>query len=133
MTHCCKSAFMFSVVSIHSAFLAVLSPCLSFCLLLTLFMLWFSFCFACAALFASVFSQLQSRSHSQEEDEQLGEVQEEEEGGGERRKVAIMEERLQGGNKDLEGKVDRDKEHQEDLVEEEEDLHQRSISETNLR
>lgn len=98
-------------------------------------MLWFSFCFACAALFASVsvFSQLQSRSHSQEVDEQLGEVQEEEEAGGERGKVAIIEGRLQGGNNELEGKVDRDKEHQEDLVEQEEDLHQRSISETNLR
>ncbi|XP_037836178.1 regulating synaptic membrane exocytosis protein 2 isoform X4 [Kryptolebias marmoratus] len=77
--------------------------------------------------------QLQSRIQSQEGDEQLGEVQEEEEGGGERRKVDIIEGRLQEGNKESGGNVDRDKEHQEDLVEEEEDLHQRSISETNLR
>ncbi|XP_024861046.1 regulating synaptic membrane exocytosis protein 2 isoform X8 [Kryptolebias marmoratus] len=76
--------------------------------------------------------QLQSRIQSQEGDEQLGEVQEEEEGGGERRKVDIIEGRLQEGNKESGGNVDRDKEHQEDLVEEEEDLHQRSISETNL-
>ncbi|XP_013872553.1 regulating synaptic membrane exocytosis protein 2 [Austrofundulus limnaeus] len=76
---------------------------------------------------------LQSRSHSQEGDEQLGEVQEEEEVGGERGKVARIEGRLQGGNTELGEKVDRGKEHQEDLVEEEEDLHQRSISETNLR
>lgn len=98
-------------------------------------MLWFSFCFACAALLSSVSitSQLQSRSHSQEGDEQLGEVQEEEEGRGERGKVARIEGRLQGENTESGQKVDRDLEHQEDLVEEEEDLHQRSISETNLR
>ncbi|KAM9723440.1 regulating synaptic membrane exocytosis protein 2 isoform 19-T19 [Menidia menidia] len=74
--------------------------------------------------------QLQSRSHSREGDEQLGGVREEEEvgnrgkgGGG----------RLQGGGKASAGNVDRDKEREEDLLEKEEDLRQRSISETNLR
>lgn len=106
-----------------------------FCLLLKLFTLWFSFCFACAVLLSSVsiISQLQSRSHSQEGDVQLGQVQEEEEGGGDRGKVSRIEGRLHGGNTESGEKVDRDKEHQEDLVEEEKDLHQRSISETNLR
>lgn len=99
---------------------------------------WFFFCFACAALVASVsiFSQLRSRSQSREGDEQLGEVREEEEAGGGGReggRRASKEGRLQGGRKEAGGKVDTDKEHQEDLVEKEEDLHQRSISETDLR
>nr|XP_054596528.1 regulating synaptic membrane exocytosis protein 2 isoform X27 [Nothobranchius furzeri] len=75
--------------------------------------------------------QLQSRGHSREGDEQLGEVQEEEEMG-ERRRESRKEGGLQGGNKESRGQVDRVEQHQEDLVEEEEDLHQRSISETNL-
>ncbi|XP_051262214.1 regulating synaptic membrane exocytosis protein 2 isoform X6 [Dicentrarchus labrax] len=80
--------------------------------------------------------QLRSRSQSREGDEQLGEVLEEEEaggGGGEKGRRASKEGRSQGGRKGSGGKVDTDKEHQEDLVEKEEDLHQRSISETDLR
>lgn len=118
-----------------------MSLCSSFfLLLLTLFMLCLVFlsCFACAALLPSVsiFSQLRSRSQSREGDEQLGEVLEEEEvgggGGGEGRR-ANKEGRSQGGRKGSGGKVDTDKEQQEDLVEKEDDLHQRSISETDLR
>ena len=109
---------------------------ISFLLLLTLFMLclFFFFCFACAAVFASVsiFSQLCSRSQTGEGDEQLGEVREEEELG-ESGRGASKEVRLQEESKELVGKAYRDKEHQEDLVEKEEDLHQRSNSETNLR
>ena len=75
---------------------------------------------------------MQSRSQSREGDEQLGEVREEEEVG-ERRRWASKDGRLQGGSKESGGKVDRDEEDEEVLVEKEEDLHQRSISETNLR
>ncbi|XP_078028095.1 regulating synaptic membrane exocytosis protein 2 isoform X4 [Epinephelus lanceolatus] len=80
--------------------------------------------------------QLRSRSQSREGDEQLGEVLEEEEaggGGGVEGRGASKEGRSQGGRRGSGGKVDTDKEHQEDLVENEEDLHQRSISETDLR
>ncbi|KAM6995373.1 regulating synaptic membrane exocytosis protein 2 isoform 10-T10 [Tautogolabrus adspersus] len=80
--------------------------------------------------------QLRSRSHSREGDEQLGEVLEEEEAGGGGRedgKRASKERRSQGERKGLGGKVDTDKEHQEDLAEKEDDLQQRSISETDLR
>ncbi|XP_035861871.1 regulating synaptic membrane exocytosis protein 2 isoform X14 [Sander lucioperca] len=81
--------------------------------------------------------QLQSRSQSCEGDEQLGEVLEAEGAGGGGRagegRRASKEGRSQEGRKGLGGKVDTDKEHQEDLVEKEEDLHQRSISETDLR
>lgn len=110
-------------------------------LLLTLFTLCLffsvfsvSFGFACAALCASVsiFSQLRSRSHSREGDEQLGEVREEEEAG-EKGRGASKEGRVQRGGKEWEGKVDAGEEHQKDLMEKEEDLHQRSISETDLR
>lgn len=87
----------------------------------------------------SVFSQLRSRSQSREGDEQLGEVLEEEEAGGggggrggEGRRTSKGG-RSQGGREGSGGKVDTDKEHQEDLVENEDDLHQRSISETDLR
>ncbi|XP_071758503.1 regulating synaptic membrane exocytosis protein 2 isoform X1 [Centroberyx gerrardi] len=84
--------------------------------------------------------QLRSRSQSREGDEQLGEVLEEEEtggggggggGGGEEGRRASKEGGSQEGRKG--GKVEREKEHQEDLVENEEDLRQRSISETDLR
>ncbi|XP_054869375.1 regulating synaptic membrane exocytosis protein 2 isoform X27 [Amphiprion ocellaris] len=74
--------------------------------------------------------QLRSRSQSREGDDQLGEVREEE--GGERRRAAGKE-GLQEGRKETGGKVDTDKEHEEDLVEKEEDSHQRSVSETDLR
>ncbi|KAG7475505.1 regulating synaptic membrane exocytosis protein 2 isoform X10 [Solea senegalensis] len=83
--------------------------------------------------------QLRSRSLSREGDEHLGEVQEEVEvgeggrgegGGGGR---DSKECRMQGGRKEAGGEVDTDKEHEEDLVEKEEDFHQRSISETDLR
>ncbi|XP_044063154.1 regulating synaptic membrane exocytosis protein 2 isoform X6 [Siniperca chuatsi] len=79
--------------------------------------------------------QLRSRSHSREGDEQLGEVLEEDEvggGRGEEGRRASKAGRSHGGRKGSGGKVDTDKEHQEDLVEKEEDLHQRSISETDL-
>ncbi|XP_063341200.1 regulating synaptic membrane exocytosis protein 2 isoform X24 [Pelmatolapia mariae] len=76
--------------------------------------------------------QLRSRSHSREGDEQLGEVREEEEAG-EKGRGASKEGRVQRGGKGWEGKVDAGEEHQKDLVEKEEDLHQRSISETDLR
>ncbi|XP_008277399.1 regulating synaptic membrane exocytosis protein 2 isoform X4 [Stegastes partitus] len=75
--------------------------------------------------------QLRSRSQSREGDEQLGEVREEDEGGERGRGAA--KEGSREGRKGSGGKVDTDKEHQEDLVEKEEDLHQRSISETDLR
>ncbi|XP_039663078.1 regulating synaptic membrane exocytosis protein 2 isoform X20 [Perca fluviatilis] len=81
--------------------------------------------------------QLRSRSQSREGDEQLGEVLEAEGTGGGGRagegRRASKEGRSQEGRKGSGGKVDTDKEHQEDLVEKEEDLHQRSISETDLR
>uniref|UniRef100_A0AAX7UX60 Regulating synaptic membrane exocytosis 2 n=1 Tax=Astatotilapia calliptera TaxID=8154 RepID=A0AAX7UX60_ASTCA len=76
--------------------------------------------------------QLRSRSHSREGDEQLGEVREEEEAG-EKGRGASKEGRVQRGGKEWEGKVDAGEEHQKDLMEKEEDLHQRSISETDLR
>lgn len=92
----------------------------------------------CSLSLASVsdFSQLRSRSQSQEGDEHLGGVLEEEEvggGGGEEERRASKEGRLQGERMGSMGRVDTDKEHQEDLVENEDDLHQRSISETDLR
>ncbi|XP_056142235.1 regulating synaptic membrane exocytosis protein 2 isoform X1 [Lampris incognitus] len=86
--------------------------------------------------------ELRSRSQSGEGDEQIGEVLEEEGMGGGGRGAGGGEEKGRGGSKEagpLEGrkgsgeKVDREQEHQEDLVENEEDLHQRSISETDLR
>ncbi|XP_029927863.1 regulating synaptic membrane exocytosis protein 2 isoform X1 [Myripristis murdjan] len=81
--------------------------------------------------------QLRSRSQSREGDEQLGEVLEEEETGGgvggEDGRRANKDGGLQEGRKGSGGRVDREEEHQEDLVENEEDLHQRSISETDLR
>ncbi|KAM8870871.1 regulating synaptic membrane exocytosis protein 2 isoform 7-T8 [Spinachia spinachia] len=73
--------------------------------------------------------QLRSRSQSRERDAQLGEVEEEAGmgGGGVEGKRASKEGRSKGGRE-----VDRGKERQEDLVEKEEDSHQRSISETDL-
>lgn len=79
---------------------------------------------------------MRSRSQSLEGDEQLGEVQEEEEverGGGEGGIKATKVGRSQMGHKGSGGKVETDKEHQQDMVEKEEDLYQRSISETDLR
>lgn len=89
----------------------------------------------CSLASVSVFSQLRSRSQSREGDEQLGEVLEEEAGGGGRKegRRTSKEGSSQGGRKGPGGNVDTDKEHQEELVEKEEDLHQRSISETDLR
>lgn len=134
MALCYKSTFLFSVILSQSAFDLGCTLCLSFFhLLLTIFMLclvFFLLCMCCSLASLSVFSQLRSRSQSREGDEQLGEVLEEEEaggGGGEEGRRASKEGRLQGG------RVDTDKEHQEDLMEKEEDLHQRSISETDLR
>uniref|UniRef100_A0A8C8E3D2 Regulating synaptic membrane exocytosis 2 n=1 Tax=Oryzias sinensis TaxID=183150 RepID=A0A8C8E3D2_9TELE len=72
------------------------------------------------------------RSLSREGDEQLGEVREEEEAGergrGVREEGAFPEE-----SKGSDSEGDRDQEKLEDLMEKEEDLHQRSISETDLR
>lgn len=140
MALCCKSTFLFSVILNQSAFDlgCTASLCLSF-LLLTIFMLclvFFLLCMCCSLASVSVFSQLRSRSQSREGDEHLGEVLEEEEaggGGGEEGRRVSKEGRSQGGRKGSGGRVDTDKEHQEDLVEKEEDLHQRSISETDLR
>lgn len=77
-------------------------------------------------------SPLQSRSLSREGDEQLGEVAEEEDkgvgGGRAGGKRANREEQSQGG-----GEGSADTERQEELLEGEDDLHQRSISETDLR
>lgn len=89
----------------------------------------------CSLASVSVFSQLRSRSQSREGDEQLGEVLEEEAGGGGRKegRRTSKEGSSQGGRKGPGGNVDTDKELQEELVEKEEDLHQRSISETDLR
>lgn len=144
MALCCKCTFLFSVISKQSAFDLgrTVSLCLSFFfLLLTIFMLclvFFLLCMCCSLASVSVCSQLRSRSQSREGDEQLGEVLEEEEAGGgvaggEEGRRASIEARSQGGRKGSGGRVDTDKEHQEDLVEKEEDLHQRSISETDLR
>lgn len=98
---------------------------------------WLSFCFACAAVFASVsiFSLLHSRSQSLEGNDQLGEVHEEEEvgKGGEGERKATKVGRSQRGCKGSGAKIDTDIEHQQDMVEKEEDLYQRSISETDLR
>ncbi|XP_038131043.1 regulating synaptic membrane exocytosis protein 2 isoform X8 [Cyprinodon tularosa] len=76
--------------------------------------------------------QLQSRRHSWEVDNQLGEVQEEDEAG-DRGRESCKEERMQGGSKESGRKIERDMEQQEDLMDKEEELHQRSASETNLR
>ncbi|XP_077951592.1 regulating synaptic membrane exocytosis protein 2 isoform X20 [Gasterosteus aculeatus] len=75
--------------------------------------------------------RLRSRSQSRERDAQLGEVEEEEAGvggGGLEGRRAGKEGRSKGGRE-----VDTGEEHREDLVEKEEDSHQRSISETDLR
>ncbi|KAM4736203.1 regulating synaptic membrane exocytosis protein 2 isoform 12-T12 [Anableps anableps] len=75
--------------------------------------------------------QLQSRRHSWEVEEQLGEVQEEDEAGDRGRETSKAE-RFQGNSKESGINIDRDQEHQEDLMNKEEDLHHRSVSETNL-
>lgn len=95
----------------------------------------------CSVASVSNLSPLRSRSHSREGDEHLGEVLEEEEAaaggggrGGERR--AGREGRSQGsGVGEGEGSARRvdSEERREDLVENEEDLQQRSVSETDLR
>lgn len=142
MMLCCKRPFLFSVLLNQSAFDlgCTVFLCLSFfLLLLTIFMLclvFFLLCMCRSLASVSDFSQLRSRSQSQEGDEHLGEVVEEEEaggGGGEEGRRVSKEGRLQGERKGSMERVDTDKEHQEDLVETEDDLHQRSISETDLR
>lgn len=100
--------------------------------LLTVFMLFGLLSALHVLLCASVsnLSPLRSRSHSQEGDEQLGGVLEEEEAGGggrEGERRASKERRSQGEREGLVGRVDSE-EHQD-----EEDLHQRSVSETDLR
>lgn len=133
---------MISVTLTESAFDLghTLSLCLSFILsLLTTFMLclvFFLLCMCCSLASVSRFSQLQSRSQSQEGDEHLVEELEEEEAAGgrsEKDRRDIREGQLQGESKGSLGRVDTDKEHQDDLVENEEDLQQRSVSETDLR
>lgn len=62
-------------------------------------------------------------------DEQLGEVQEEDEAGDRGREERVR----QGERKESGSKIDRDQELLEDLMDKEEDLHQRSASDTNLR
>lgn len=91
---------------------------------------------SCSRASVPAFSPLRSRSQSREGEEHLGEVVEEEDaggGGGEEGRKAGKEGRAQGEGKGSVERVDTDKEHQEELVEKEEDLHQRSISETDLR
>lgn len=125
-----------SVTRNPSAFDHGCAACLSSSFSLLLFTLCLVFFFASHVLLSvtlsPVFSQLRSRSHSREGDEQLGEVREEEEAG-EKGRRASKEGRAQRERNGSEGRVDTDKEHQEDLVEKEEDLHQRSISDTDLR
>lgn len=65
-------------------------------------------------------------------DEHLGEVQEEDEVGDRERETSKAA-RFQGESKESGSKIDRDQEHQEDLMDKEEDLQHRSASETNLR
>lgn len=107
---------------------------------LTVFMLClvsFLLCMCCSLASVSNFSPLRSRSHSQEGDEHLGGVLEEEEAGGrgregERRAGNEGRSHGEGEGEGSVGRVDSE-EHQEDLVENEEDVHQRSVSETDLR
>ncbi|KAM8846481.1 regulating synaptic membrane exocytosis protein 2 isoform 3-T3 [Synchiropus picturatus] len=76
--------------------------------------------------------QLRSRSQSREGDEQLGEVLEEEEAGGVGgAKEASQDGKQQGDRQGSGANVDNRKD--EDLAENEDDLHHRSISETDLR
>ncbi|XP_068179261.1 regulating synaptic membrane exocytosis protein 2 [Antennarius striatus] len=79
--------------------------------------------------------QSQSRSQSREGDEHLGEVLEEEAGvgDGEEGRRAGEDVRLQGEGEESGEGVETEKDHQENLLEKEEDLRQRSISETDLR
>ncbi|XP_077577542.1 regulating synaptic membrane exocytosis protein 2 isoform X6 [Stigmatopora nigra] len=78
---------------------------------------------------------LQSRSHSREGDEHLNEVLEEEEtdriGGGEGKR-ANKEGIVKGERKRSGDRIEKDNQHHEEMMSED-DLHQRSVSETDLR
>lgn len=129
--------FSFFVLSCLVLAVLRLHVCLSV-VSLTVFMLClvsFLLCMCCSLASVSNFSPLRSRSHSQEGDEHLGGVLEEEEAGGRGRegeRRAGNEGRSQAEGEGSVGRVDSE-EHQEDLVEDEEDVHQRSVSETDLR
>lgn len=94
----------------------------------------------CSVASVSDLSPLRSRSHSREGDEHLGEVLEEEEAaaaggggrGGERRAGREGRSKGSGEGEGSARRVDSE-ERREDLVENEEDLQQRSVSETDLR
>lgn len=128
----------FSFFVLSCLFLAALRlhVCLSV-VSLTVFMLClvsFLLCMCCCLASVSNFSPLRSRSHSQEGDEHLGGVLEEEEAGGRGRegeRRASNEGRSHGEREGSVGRADSE-EHQEDL-ENKEDVHQRSVSETDLR
>lgn len=126
---CCFYVCLLSLLvdNIHFVFCSPLVLSCSFFLLCT--------CRSLASV--SDLSPLRSRSQSREGDEQLGEVVEEEEvgvgGGGAAGKRANREEQSQGGGEGSAGRLDADMERQEELLEGGDDLHQRSISETDLR
>lgn len=88
----------------------------------------------CCRASVSVYSHLRSRSQSREGDEHLVEVLEEEETGKRGEGTRVNKERIvQGERKGSRDKVDKDKQHHEEMLMKEDDLHQRSISETDLR
>lgn len=92
-------------------------------------LVFFLLCMCCSFASVSNLSPVRSRSHSREGDEHLGEVLEEEEAGGGGREGRSQGE---GEGEGSARRVDSE-ERQEDLVENEEDLHQRSVSEIDLR
>lgn len=108
-----------------------------FCSSLVLLCFFFLLCMCRSLASVSDLSPMRSRSQSQEGDEQLGEVAEEEQvgagGGGAAGKRTNRKEPSQAGGEGSAGRLDADTERREELLEGEDDLNQRSISETDLR